>query len=47
MVEGEGFQIVLWDVVNEKKREKKSSQGVEYVNSGQVILKSVHLQQVK
>ena len=43
MVEGEGFQIVLWDVLNPKKREKK---GVEYVNSGQVILKSVNLDQV-
>lgn len=46
MVEGEGFQIVLWDVVNDKKREKKSSQGIEYINSGQCILKSIHLDQV-
>ena len=47
MVEGEGFQIVLWDVVNDKKREKKSSQGIEYINSGQCILKSIHLDQVR
>ena len=42
MVEGEGFQIVLWDVMNQKKKQKK---GDEYLNSGQVILKTVHLEQ--
>lgn len=43
MIEGEGFQIVLWDVINHKKKEKK---GDDYINSGQVILKTVHLEQV-
>lgn len=42
MVEGEGFQIVIWDVINKKKKEKK---GMSYVNSGQVILKTVNLEQ--
>ena len=43
MVEGEGFQIVIWDVINKKKKEKK---GMSYINSGQIILKTVNLEQV-
>lgn len=42
MAEGEGFQIVTWDVINEKKRAKK---GDEYENSGTVILKSIKVVQ--
>lgn len=49
MIEGEGFQIVIWDVINKKKAEKaekeKGKKG-EYVNSGQVILKTINLEQV-
>lgn len=40
MAEGEGFQIVTWDVINEKKKLKK---GGEYENSGTVILKSISI----
>ena len=43
MVEGEGFQIVIWDVINKKKKEKK---GMSYINSGQIILKTVNVEQV-
>ena len=45
MTEGEGFQIVIWDVINKKKAEKASKKG-EYINSGQVILKTINLEQV-
>ena len=41
MAEGEGFQIVTWDVMNEKKKAKK-----DYENSGTVILKSIKIDQV-
>ena len=41
MAEGEGFQIVTWDVINEKKKSKK-----DYENSGTVILKSIKIDQV-
>ena len=44
MAEGEGFQIVIWDVINKKKQEKDKKG--EYVNSGQVILKTVKVEQV-
>ena len=44
MAEGEGFQIVIWDVINKKKAEKYKKG--EYVNSGQIILKTVNLEQV-
>ena len=43
MAEGEGFQIVTWDVINPKKRAKK---GDEYENSGTVILKSIKIDRV-
>ncbi len=43
MAEGEGFQIVTWDVINEKKKLKK---GGEYENSGTVILKSISIDRV-
>jgi hypothetical protein len=43
MAEGEGFQIVTWDVINEKKKAKK---GEDYENSGTVILKSIKIVQV-
>ena len=43
MAEGEGFQIVQWDVFNAKKRVKK---GEDYENSGTVILKSIKIDQV-
>ena len=43
MAEGEGFQIVTWDVINEKRRLKK---GEDYENSGTVILKSIKIDQV-
>ena len=42
MAEGEGFQIVQWDVINAKKRVKK---GEDYENSGTVILKSIKIDQ--
>jgi len=42
MAEGEGFQIVTWDVINEKRRLKK---GEDYENSGTVILKSIKIDQ--
>ena len=45
MTEGEGFQIVIWDVINKKKAEKATKKG-EYINSGQVILKAINLEQV-
>jgi len=44
MTEGEGFQIVIWDVINKKKAEKATKKG-EYINSGQVILKAINLEQ--
>ena len=44
MGEGEGFQIVQWDVINEKKKVKK---GDEYENSGTVILKTISIVQVR
>lgn len=40
LAEGEGFQIVTWDVINEKKKNKK-----DYENSGTVILKSIKIDQ--
>ena len=46
MTEGEGFQIVIWDVINKKKAEKATKKG-EYINSGQVILKTINLEQVR
>ena len=45
MTEGEGFQIVIWDVINKKKADKCKHKG-EYINSGQVILKTINLEQV-
>ena len=42
MAEGEGFQIVTWDVINDKKKAKKK----DYENSGTVILKSIKIEQV-
>ncbi|XP_023345926.1 copine-9 [Eurytemora carolleeae] len=39
--EGEGFQIVQYDLVNKKKVEKKRG----YVNSGQIVLKTVSIEQ--
>lgn len=44
MAEGEGFQIVTWDVINAKIRAKK---GDDYENSGTVILKSINIERVK
>jgi len=41
MAEGEGFQIVTWDVINDKKKAKKK----DYENSGTVILKSIKIEQ--
>ena len=44
MAEGEGFQIVTWDVINPKKRARK---GDDYENSGTVILKSINIDRVR
>lgn len=43
MAEGEGFQIVTWDVINAKKKARK---GEDYENSGTVILKSINIDRV-
>ena len=45
MAEGEGFQIVQWDVINAKKRVKKEQKGEDYENSGTVIIKSIKIDQ--
>ena len=47
MGDGEGFQIVTWDVMNEKKREKLKKRKESYENSGTVILKSINITQVQ
>jgi len=41
LAEGEGFQIVQYDLINKKKQEKKRG----YVNSGQIVLKNVVIEQ--
>ena len=41
--EGEGFQILQFDLINQKKKDKK---GDDYVNSGQIVVKTVNIEQV-
>ena len=43
MSAGEGFQILIWDVVNKEKKERKKD---SYDNSGTLILKSISIEQV-
>jgi len=40
--QGEGFQILQFDVINQKKKDKKGS---SYKNSGQIVVKSVKIEQ--
>ena len=46
MAEGEGFQIVTWDVMNPEKSAKRAKKGEDYENSGTVILKSINIDRV-
>ena len=46
MSAGEGFQIIQWDVINERKKDRKESKGDLYENSGTLILKSIKIDQV-
>ena len=47
MAEGEGFQIVTWDVINPEKSAKRAKKGEDYDNSGTVILKSINIDRVR